>query len=182
MEYKIKEVKLKDGTKCVFKSPNEEDAKSLISYLKTASEETHFLVRYPEEIQMSIEEEKEIISDIKNSKDGVMICAYIDGEIVGSTGIRCVANHIKLRHRCEFGISIIEKYWNKGIGNILINEIINQGKELGYEQIELGVYSDNIKAQILYEKLGFEVWGREKNAFKLKDGTYFDNIIMGKML
>ncbi|MGL5693927.1 MAG: GNAT family N-acetyltransferase [Peptostreptococcaceae bacterium] len=182
MEYKIKEMILKDGSKCILKSPNENDAKQLINYLKITSEETHFLIRYPEEIQITIEEEKEIIKDIKNSKDGVMIGVYIDNKLVGSAGIKNLGSHIKLKHRCTFGISIIKSCWNKGIGTILINEIINEAKQIGYEQIELGVFSDNIKAQRLYEKLGFEVWGREKNAYKLKDGTYCDNVIMGKLI
>ena len=81
-----------------------------------------------------------------------------------------------------FGISIKKKYWNNGIGNALVKEVINQAKEIGYEQIELGVFSDNEKAIALYKKLGFEVWGSVKNAFKLKDGTYHDEIIMGKMI
>ena len=53
---------------------------------------------------------------------------------------------------------------------------------MGYEQIELGVYSDNVKAQSLYKKHGFEVWGSVKNAYKLKDGTYRDEIMMGRRL
>ena len=53
---------------------------------------------------------------------------------------------------------------------------------MGYEQIELGVFSDNEKAKALYKKYGFEVWGNTKNAFKLKDGTYRDEIMMGRMI
>ena len=53
---------------------------------------------------------------------------------------------------------------------------------MGYEQVELGVFSDNKRAQALYKKHGFEVWGYSKNAYKLKDGTYRDEIIMGRML
>ena len=53
---------------------------------------------------------------------------------------------------------------------------------MGYEQIELGVFADNKRAQNLYKKNGFEVWGNTKNAFKLKDGTYRDEIIMGRSI
>ena len=49
-----------------------------------------------------------------------------------------------------------------------------------YEQLELGVFDDNKRAQALYKKHGFEVWGCSKNAYKLKDGTYRDEIIMGR--
>ena len=52
----------------------------------------------------------------------------------------------------------------------------------GFEQLELGVYSDNARAIHLYEKFGFERYGIQPRAFKLKDGTYRDEIIMVKML
>ena len=51
----------------------------------------------------------------------------------------------------------------------------------GSEKVEL-VYSDNARAIHLYEKFGFERYGIHPRAFKLKDGTYRDEIIMVKML
>lgn len=182
MEFEEKKIELKDGTECILRSPNEQDAKSMIEYLKITSGETYFMVRYPEEINISIDKEKEILKDNLNSDKDIMIAAFVNGELAGNTGISCVRNHIKLKHRAEFGISIKEKYWNKGIGNLLLKEIIKQAKNMGYEQIELGVFSDNKKAQALYKKHGFEVWGSTKNAYKLKDGTYRDDIIMGRFL
>ena len=55
MQFEAKEVELKDGTRCVLRSPNEQDAESMIEYLKTTSDETHFMIRYSEEIAISIE-------------------------------------------------------------------------------------------------------------------------------
>lgn len=43
--------------------------------------------------------------------------------------------------------------------------------------------SDDIQRKESYNtKNGFEVWGNTKNAFKLKDGTYRDEIIMGRSI
>lgn len=182
MEFRQKEIKLKDGTTCILRSPNVYDAEKMIEYLKMTSEETHFMIRYAEEINIPIDKEIEILKDILNSTQNMMIGAFINNEIAGNVGISCVRNHMKLKHRAVFGISIKEKYWNNGIGNTLIKEVINQAKEMGYEQIELGVFSDNEKAFALYKKYGFEVWGNTKNAFKLKDGTYRDETIMGRMI
>lgn len=182
MEFREKEIKLKDGTTCILRSPNENNAEKMIEYLKMTSEETHFMIRYAEEINISIDEEIGILKDILNSSQNMMIGAFINNEIAGNAGISCVKNHMKLKHRAAFGISIKEKYWNNGIGNALIKEVIKQAKQMGYEQIELGVFSDNEKAFALYKKYGFEVWGNTKKAFKLKDGTYRDEIIMGRML
>jgi SAM-dependent methyltransferase len=53
---------------------------------------------------------------------------------------------------------------------------------LGYTQLELGVFSDNERAIRLYSRFGFQEWGRTKNAFRLGDGTCFDEILMGLQL
>ena len=59
---------------------------------------------------------------------------------------------------------------------------IDQTRANGFEQLELEVYSDNSRAIHLYEKFGFERYGIQPRAFKLKDGSYRDEIIMVKML
>ncbi|MFL0252630.1 GNAT family N-acetyltransferase [Clostridium neuense] len=182
MEFREKKIKLKDGTTCILRSPNEHDAEKMIGYLKMTSEETHFMIRYAEEINIPMDKEAEFLKDNLNSNQNMMIGAFINNELAGNASISCVGNYIKLKHRAAFGISIKERYWNNGIGNALIKEIIEQSKEIGYEQIELGVFSDNKKAISLYKKYGFEVWGSTKNAFKLKDGTYRDEIIMGRII
>lgn len=50
------------------------------------------------------------------------------------------------------------------------------------EQIELDVVVENERAQKLYEKFGFEVCGRKKNALKYGDGSYADEYMMVLML
>ena len=157
MRSRAKKIELKDGTTCILRSPDEHDAEKMIEYLKMTSEETYFLVRYPEEINMTTDKEIELLKDNLNSNKDMMIAAFVNNELAGNAGISCVRNHIKLKHRAVFGISIKEKYWNNGIGNALIREVIEQARQIGYEQIELGVFSDNEKAKELYKKYGFEV-------------------------
>ena len=95
--------------------------------------------------------------------------------------------HIKFKcmtsgHRAYVGISIEQKYWGCGLGSYLMQLAIDQTRANGFEQLELGVYSDNSRAIHLYEKFGFKRYGIQPRAFKLKDGTYRDEIIMVKML
>ena len=182
MNFMEKKIELKDGTECTLRSPNENDFEKMIEYLIMTSGETYFMLRYPEEVNITLDQEKEFLKSSINSDKDIMIAAFINDELAGNVGISCAGNFAKLKHRAELGISIKEKFWNKGIGSILIKEIIEQAKIMGYEQIELGVFSDNEKAMALYKKHGFEVWGNIKNAYKLKDGTYRDEIIMGKKL
>lgn len=182
MQFLEKKITLKDGRECVLRSPNENDAEKMIEYLRMTSGETYFMIRYPEEITMSVEKEKEFLKNILESKNELMIAAFIGDELAGNCGISPVMNLSKLNHRAEFGISVKKKFWGLGIGNMLLQEIIKEAGNMGYSQIELGVYSDNVKAQSLYKKHGFKPWGTVKNAYKLKDGTYRDEIMMGRKM
>ena len=110
MKFGKKERELKDGTTCILRSPNEQDVEKMIEYLKITSEETHFMVRYPEEINMTIGKEIEILKDNLDSNEDIMIAAFVNNELAGNAGISCVSNHIKLKHRAVFGISIKEEY------------------------------------------------------------------------
>ncbi len=47
------------------------------------------------------------------------------------------------------------EYRNRGIGGIIVDFLINYAKELGFEEISVGVDIDNIVAKHLYEKKGF---------------------------
>ena len=59
---------------------------------------------------------------------------------------------------------------------------IECAKKAGFEQIELGVFADNERARHLYEKMGFKQVGVQPRAFKLKDGTYRDEVQMIYMI
>lgn len=48
-----------------------------------------------------------------------------------------------------------DEYRNRGIGSIIIDYLIDYAKRLGYEEISLGVDTDNLNARHLYEKKGF---------------------------
>ncbi|AMQ74221.1 MULTISPECIES: GNAT family N-acetyltransferase [Bacillus amyloliquefaciens group] len=48
-----------------------------------------------------------------------------------------------------------EGYRNCGIGGIIVDFLIDYAKQLGFEEITLGVDTDNLNARHLYEKKGF---------------------------
>ena len=48
-----------------------------------------------------------------------------------------------------------EGYRNCGIGGIIVDYLIDYAKQLGFEEITLGVDTDNLNARHLYEKKGF---------------------------
>lgn len=50
---------------------------------------------------------------------------------------------------------IKEEYRHRGIGGIMVDYLMDYAKQLGYEEIALGVDTDNVNARYLYEKKGF---------------------------
>ncbi|WP_241654821.1 GNAT family N-acetyltransferase [Sporolactobacillus shoreae] len=59
-----------------------------------------------------------------------------------------------------------EEYRNKGIGSQFVNFLIDYAKNLGYQEISIGVDIDNLVAKNLYRKLGFtEVVYQGKDAY-----------------
>ncbi|MEL7655445.1 MAG: GNAT family N-acetyltransferase [Bacillota bacterium] len=178
MIFKEKHIVLKNGTDCILRSPGPEDAEAILSYLKQASEETTFITRYPEEVTMTVDHEEEFLANYQADQKSMMISAVVDGKIVACTGLSCVQDTIKCRHRGVFGISVQKSYWNLGIATALITELIECAKKAGFEQLELEVVCENQQALRLYQKLGFEKYGTRERSFKHKDGSYSSEYLM----
>lgn len=182
MVFQEKEALLTNGKICLLKSPCPEDAQRMLDYLKQTAAETHFMLRLPEEVTMTKEAEVRFLQDSLENPSAVMINAVVDGELAGNVGLNPVNPGRKTRHRATVGIALLKRYWGMGLGRLLMEEAIRSALEMGYSQVELGVYEDNARAIRLYEKLGFERWGRSRRAFRLPDGACLDEILMGRFL
>lgn len=178
MRIKEKECILNDGRKVVLRSPEPQDAQTVLDYLKQTAGETRFLVRYPEECRCQIEAEEKFLESVCQDEKNIMMGAFVDGKMIANSSLMGKGGHIKYRHRASFGIAIVEEYWNSGLGTLLTKEILEYAQKAGFEQVELGVYEDNPRAIHLYEKLGFQKYGIIPKAFKLKDDTYRDEVQM----
>lgn len=171
-------ITLNDGRTLTLRSAEEKDAVTMLDYIRKTAEETHYLIRYPEEISIDLEREKEIIRNNLESEDAAWFTIFDGEKAVGNCSISRHRNHLKLMHRCDFAIAIEQAYCNSGLGTILTQKAITKAREMGFEQMELGAYADNERAIALYKKMGFQECGRTPKAFKLKDGTYIDEVNM----
>lgn len=175
-------ISCKSGDQVIYRGVKKEDAEALYQHQCTIAQETYFTSLFPLSLLYNIEGKVERIKEIQNHPVHFQIVAINDGKIVGQAEVRVVKNHLKYKHRANIGISIDRDHWGMGIGSSLMKLALHQAKENGLEQMELGVYADNERAIHLYQKYGFEQCGIWKNAFKLKDGTYRDEILMSKIL
>ena len=102
-------VTLKDGTKVILRSPQRRDAAQLNEYLRLTSGETHYMVRYPEECDRTLEAAQKRLWAVTDHERSFMLAAFLDGELVGNCGINAMSDHFKMRHRASLGISIKKK-------------------------------------------------------------------------
>lgn len=182
MIFPEKKVILKDGRTAVLRSAVIEDAPDCLEYLRVTAAETPFLLREPEETNMTLRQEEAFLRGRLEDPDSLMLIARIDGEYAGNCGLVSFGPHLRTKHRCGMGIALYQKFCGLGLGRIMIETVVDVAKELGYEQMELEVINGNDRARHLYESLGFTPFGVRPHALKYKDGTYADETLMVKML
>ena len=181
MRFPEKEITLKDGRIALLCSPTPDMADKMLKYLKDTCGETPFLMRTPEECDMSLDEECAFLQSVLDSQNAVMILCMIDGKIAGNCQI-ARNSRIKNAHRGSIGIALYREFWGLGIGTAMFREMISLAHGWGLMQLELEVVEGNDRAIGLYEKMGFQTVAATPNAVRLPDGTMLKEFLMVKPL
>lgn len=177
MQYNEK-ITLKNGKKALLRNGERADGKSVLDVFDQIHAETDFLLTYPDENSFDPEREAAFLHEKTDSQNEIEILAIVDDKIVGTAGISTVGTKVKIRHRAEFGISILREYWGLGLGKALTKACIQCAKDAGYVQLELNVVAENVKAISLYKSLGFEEFGRNPRGFLSRTNGYQELIHM----
>jgi GNAT superfamily N-acetyltransferase len=84
--------------------------------------------------------------------EGRLHLAYTDGELAGCIAMRSLGGGV-----CEMKrLFVRDKYRGRQIGRILIERLISDAREIGYDQMRLDTYPPKMgKAVQLYESYGF---------------------------
>ena len=165
MKY-YKRILLKDGRECVLRNATQDDSEAAMANFILTHSQTDWLLSYPEECTMTVEEEGRYLQKKTDSENEIEILADVDGRVVGLAGIDALGGCFKIRHRAEFGVSIDSSYWGLGIGGALTDACIECAKKAGYGQLELEVVADNAPAIAMYKKKGFVESGRNPKGFR----------------
>ena len=97
---------------------------------------------------------------------------------MGLAGIEPVGAKYKVRHRADFGISVLKDYWGLGLGRALAKACIRCAKDAGYVQLELNAVAENERALALYRDLGFVEYGRNPRGFNSRLSGYQELVYM----
>ena len=179
MEFQGKTITLKDGRTAMLRAPRPDpDAPEMVRFLSETLGETPFMLRYPEELRLTEEQERATLERSLANPDELLIFCELEGRIAGTCHISFMSG-IKTRHRASVGIVLRQSCWSLGIGTAMLRELIAvaRGRE-GVKQVELQFIEGNTRARALYEKLGFRVVGILPDAVRLKDGTLLNEYHM----
>ena len=113
-----------------------------------------------------------ILFEYKNNPFMKIVVYLIDDKVVG------FINYYEIYDRIEIAnFNVLDYFQNNGIGNKLINYVINKYKEK-YKNITLEVRKDNEKAIKLYKKVGFKEKAIRKNYYNGVDGILMEKELM----
>lgn len=113
----------------------------------------------------------------KGHLDFCRISIYENNKMLGWTALTPVSSRCVYAGVAEVSVYIAQKERGKGIGKILLNELIKQSEANGIWMLQSGIFSENQSSIKLHEKCGFRMVGYREKIGK-KNGIWKDNILM----
>ena len=169
---------MKNGKEACLRNGMASDGPEVFEHFIVTHEETDYLLSYPDENSFDAEQEALFLERKTESINEIEIIAVVDGKVVGTAGIEAVGTMYKIRHRAEFGISVLKEYWGLGLGTALLRACIQCAKEAGYVQLELNVVANNTRAIAIYKKMGFVEYGRNPKGFHSRISGFQEVVYM----
>lgn len=96
-----------------------------------------------------------------------------DGDRLVAIGGLYQQGHLKARHKATiWGVWVAPEARGRGLARGLMEALIAHARGLdGVEQVDLAVAETQPAARRLYQRLGFQFWGKDPRAMKV-DGVY----------
>jgi len=122
-----------------------------------------------------VEEQPDIFFQTRVEKTKIY-GAFINGQLVSTIGFSIDAR-LKEQHRGHIsGMYTRPEFCQKGIGSKLLKAVITDASNIVL-QIHLSCVADNQSAIHLYQKYGFEIYGKDPRTIKI-GSKFYDTLLM----
>ena len=159
-----------------------EDAAELVTFLNCVSLETDFTSLDGDGILLTSEEMEIFLNKQASSDNQITLLAFLNDKIAGIVNITADQRK-RVRHIGDLFIVIGKRYWNNGLGSLLIEEAIEWAQASGIlRRLQLTVQTRNQAAVHLYQKHGFVIEGRKERGAYIEEGKFIDVYLMGKLI
>ncbi len=117
-----------------------------------------------------------------NLRENFIMAAFHGEKLIGSCGAYRETDP-KRRHIAQiWGMYVSPQHRSEGLAGALLTRALERLKGLeGLELVQLAVTAGNEPAERLYERMGFECYGREPQALRV-DGVDYDELLMARAL
>ena len=156
-----------------------EEAAALLEFLKIVGEETDNLSFDAEGVPLDAAAEQANLQRQVDSPDNAQYFDKANGEIIGTVSLNRKPN--RMHHCGVVGISLKRAWWGSGAASAMMEAILAFARENDFDQLNIEVCSDNIRAVRLYEKFGFRKLCTFPAFFKI-DGKNIDFDLMNLTL
>ena len=103
--------------------------------------------------------------------------ALIGKNIIGWAALSTVSSRCVYGGVGEVSVYVGTANRGKGVGELLLRNLIDQSEKLGYWTLQSGIFPENKKSIELHQKAGFRIIGYREKIGQL-DGVWKDNILM----
>ena len=159
-----------------------EDAAELVTFLNCVSLETDFTSLDGDGILLTSEEMEVFLNKQASSDNQITLLAFLNDKIAGIVNITADQRK-RVRHIGDLFIVIGKRYWNNGLGSLLLEEAIEWAQASGVlRRLQLTVQTRNQAAIHLYQKHGFIIEGRQERGAYIEEGEFIDVYLMGKLI
>ena len=172
-----REVQVKGGT-LLIREAVPDDAERIIEYINGVVGESDNLGFDPGEFKTGVDEERKILANYLEADNMVYLVGFMEDERVAIANFSS-SKRPRRRHTGEFGMSVKKAYWRRGIGQTMLEALIEWAKGTGIiRKMILRVVTYNTAAICLYEKFGFKRVGIITRDLMIH-GEFVDTILMG---
>lgn len=105
-----------------------------------------------------------------------------DESVIGYIRFLQSTSRRRTRHHGSFGIGVHESCRSQGVGQALLDALLEELRRIGIERVTLQVFSDNERAVRFYERNGFVASGILPGEIKMEDGRYRDLLLMHRWI
>ncbi len=168
-----KTVKIKDGSSIVIRPLARDDVPSLLAFFRALPADDRLFLR--EDVTR-----REVIDRWVSQLDYdkvYPIVAEKDLNIIGDATLH-ISQYGWHRHMAEIRCVVAREYQKKGLGTILMHELVSQASHRGVDKIRAEMMDTQISAQIAFRKLGFKKEAELKNFVIDMEGKSHNLVIM----
>ena len=108
------------------------------------------------------------------------ICRFVvleHNQVIGWIAVSAVSSRCVYGGVAEISVYVHEEHRGKGIGKLLLAEVITESENNGYWMLQAGIMPANVGSVKLHESLGFRIVGYREKISKV-DSVWQDNLLL----